>query len=255
MARPMPEPPSWLYRVTFALFGVEVGAFIVAVFNGREEIALLDQLSTPIGVVTGAVAIYLVLYDFAGRPSHGAPPHRPGWAGTVVIMVLFAVGGAFAFSEVAAAYEEKRDVFALHYGVWEKPCERTEGPRLLDDRGADRQRFLCRFKVDKQFAAEIFVTDYFSSDALEESSPKNTDPQVKIVERGTWTGPGPSSGTYIKFTLKANKNYARYWLRDGDGPVVVMSSMDTTNEPDASEFKIAREALLAKRYQLHKVSS
>ena len=89
----------------------------------------------------------------------------------------------------------------------------------------------------------------------EVSAPKD-DPQVDVLETGTWTGPEQSSGTYIKFTLQDGaKNYARYWLRDDEKPVVVMSSMDTTTAADDFEFKIARQALLAKRYQLHRTSS
>src|SRR5262245_44436802 len=134
MARPMPEPPSWTYRITFALVGVELGAFAVALFNGREEIALLDQISTPIGVITGAVAIYLVLYDFAGRPTNATPAHRPGWRGTIVVTLLCSLVGGVAFAQIASANAEKRDIFAVHYGIWKEPCHPHDGPVLLNDK-------------------------------------------------------------------------------------------------------------------------
>jgi hypothetical protein len=247
----MPEPPPWLYRVTFALVGGLIGALVVAIFKGGGAIALLDQLTSPLSFIVGAVALYLVLYDFAGRHVHAAPPARPGWGRTGAIMIVCALLGGFAFFLINAANSEKRDVFALHYDTWKEPCEDTDGPELLDDRSTERQRFLCRFRVNRTYAAEVFVTDYFVADALKAFEPV-PDSQVTILERGTWAGPQKSSGTYIKYTLKAGKGYARYWLHDDDGQVVIMSSMDTTTEPDETEFKVAREALLAKRYQMRK---
>ena len=250
----MPEPPKWLYRVTFALVGVWIGAFAVAIFTGGEAIGLLDQLTSPFSFILGAVALYLVLYDLAGRPHHPAPATRPGWTRTLVIMAACAVLGGTALSLIHAANAEERDVFELHHAAWEAPCDETEGPLTLYDRGPERQRFLCRYTIDPRYAAEVYVTDYRRDDPLRASTPKE-DAQVHILETGKWKGPERTAGTYIKFTLKGEKkNYARYWLQDAEAPVVVLSSMDTTTVPDDAEFRIALQALLSKRYQLDRTS-
>jgi hypothetical protein len=157
---------------------------------------------------------------------------------------------------LAATYKEKPDFFAVHYGVWREPCTDAEGPLLLTDRSSDRQRFLCRFKVSK-FAAEVYVVDYFKNISLNAAVPKESY-GVEILERGEWIGPEKTGGTYIKYTWKddeKSKEYARYWLQEKEAPVVVISSMDTISEPGVADFNIAREALLAKRYQLSKRST
>jgi hypothetical protein len=210
-----------------------------------------------LATITGFFAIYLVFYEHNGLPPHGPPLIRPGWSGTIALAAICAVAGGFGFSKLAAVYIEGPDYFNIHAEVWKEPCTDTEGPRLLTERGSERQRFLCRFKVS-QYAAEVFVVDYLQDENMKGSVPLGSDPQVQILERGEWTGPKKTHGPYIKYTLQEKddiKKYARYWLQEKGAPVVVISSMDTKTKPSAADFTIAREALLAKRYHLSKSSS
>lgn len=224
----------------------------VAILNGRDEISLLDQMSTPIGVATGFLAIYLTLYELTGRRSTPARHRRPGWTGSVCIMMVCALAGGFLFSKAAIASQDKRDIFEIHRSVWAQPCTATEGPLLQPDRGGgEKFRFLCRFKLRK-LAAEVFVTEYASEGNLEVSRPKD-DPQVSVLESGEWTGPEKTSGAYLKYILRDPDRgiwYCRYWLADADTPVAVVSSVDLRQQPDSTGFDVPREALLAKRYRL-----